>query len=463
VTVTESEVPAGWYPDPDDGGVSQRYWGGEGWSEHTRPAAMAGSAGSRHATFKRLAASSGAAEALETPATTQAPVPAEAEHEVESDVAAEPSVPAGWYPDPDDGGVSGRYWDGAAWTERTRSTVRPTPGSGRPATRAAAPSEAPAPAETAPEPAAESTSERDSSEHSLVAASSAAEEATTSASASHEPTAQPEDAVASNSVAPETAEADETMVLDAVPEREQSAEPVDEHVPVKPLGVADGAASPEKGEGSDLRAQAPSAEAAAVPAGWYPDPDDHGASHRYWDGEDWTEQTRPAAGPAAGSDSSPPSSPPQTSSQPVPEPAHAVPTGSPQWEPNGAPGVQPAGLALSSAGPTPVSYRQPEASAPPKRWWHPLARLVGLRGHAAATMPHGDSAQRERDIESFRQMEQGRLELLLGAVWANAMDGDVPSVLAAARLIETRSRLLGLDVPGPLEQGSSPVLDGRQE
>ncbi|HSP36545.1 MAG TPA: hypothetical protein VLR26_02200 [Frankiaceae bacterium] len=87
---------------------------------------------------------------------------------------------------------------------------------------------------------------------------------------------------------------------------------------------------------------------------------------------------------------------------------------------------------------------------------------MGLRTHAAAA-PAGDPAQRERDIQSFRQMEQGRLELLLGAVWAKAMEGDVPSVLAAARIIETRSRLLGLDVPSPLEQGSSPVLDGRKE
>lgn len=29
-----------------------------------------------------------------------------------------------------------------------------------------------------------------------------------------------------------------------------------------------------------------------VPAGWYPDPDDNGASQRYWDGDKWTEQTR---------------------------------------------------------------------------------------------------------------------------------------------------------------------------
>lgn len=35
-----------------------------------------------------------------------------------------------------------------------------------------------------------------------------------------------------------------------------------------------------------------------VPAGWYPDPDDNGVSQRYWDGNDWTEQTRPGERPA---------------------------------------------------------------------------------------------------------------------------------------------------------------------
>lgn len=46
------------------------------------------------------------------------------------------SIPAGWYPDPDDDGVSLRWWDGDDWTERTRSASapqripgpRPTPG-----------------------------------------------------------------------------------------------------------------------------------------------------------------------------------------------------------------------------------------------------------------------------------------------------------------------------------------------
>jgi hypothetical protein len=72
-------IAAGWYPDPDDGGASDRYWDGDGWTEQTRSA------------------------------------------------EAEPDVPAGWYPDPDDGGISQRYWDGDDWTERTRPTARTQP------------------------------------------------------------------------------------------------------------------------------------------------------------------------------------------------------------------------------------------------------------------------------------------------------------------------------------------------
>jgi hypothetical protein len=72
-------IAAGWYPDPDDGGESVRYWDGRDWTEHTRPA----------------------------------------EHE--------PEIAAGWYPDPDDGGISHRYWDGNDWTDRTRPASRPRP------------------------------------------------------------------------------------------------------------------------------------------------------------------------------------------------------------------------------------------------------------------------------------------------------------------------------------------------
>lgn len=39
-----------------------------------------------------------------------------------------------------------------------------------------------------------------------------------------------------------------------------------------------------------------------VPAGWYPDPDGK-PSQRFWDGSDWTEQTRPLLPPTSSSDS----------------------------------------------------------------------------------------------------------------------------------------------------------------
>ncbi len=31
-------IAAGWYPDPDDRGTSDRYWDGTDWTERTRPA-----------------------------------------------------------------------------------------------------------------------------------------------------------------------------------------------------------------------------------------------------------------------------------------------------------------------------------------------------------------------------------------------------------------------------------------
>jgi hypothetical protein len=38
---------------------------------------------------------------------------------------ADEQIPAGWYPDPTGDLSKIRYWDGAAWTEHTQSTVNP--------------------------------------------------------------------------------------------------------------------------------------------------------------------------------------------------------------------------------------------------------------------------------------------------------------------------------------------------
>ena len=50
-------------------------------------------------------------------------------------------------------------------------------------------------------------------------------------------------------------------------------------------------------------------------------------------------------------------------------------------------------------------------------------------------------------VEQLRSLEVERLDTLQHAVWQRAMNGDVPSAIAAARFIMARCRLLGLDGP----------------
>ncbi len=53
---------------------------------------------------------------------------------------------------------------------------------------------------------------------------------------------------------------------------------------------------------------------------------------------------------------------------------------------------------------------------------------------------------READgVDTHREMELQRLDALQRALWDKAMGGDVKAVNAIARLIEQRTRLLGLD------------------
>jgi hypothetical protein len=51
-----------------------------------------------------------------------------------------------------------------------------------------------------------------------------------------------------------------------------------------------------------------------IAAGWYPDPDDNGASQRWWDGTDWSETTRPT-----------PAARPRPTPTPAPAPAQYAP------------------------------------------------------------------------------------------------------------------------------------------
>lgn len=54
---------------------------------------------------------------------------------------------------------------------------------------------------------------------------------------------------------------------------------------------------------------------------------------------------------------------------------------------------------------------------------------------------------RESGAEEIRDQELDRLDRLQAAVWPRALQGDLPAVGAVVRIMERRSKMLGLDAP----------------
>ena len=67
---------------------------------------------------------------------------------------------------------------------------------------------------------------------------------------------------------------------------------------------------------------------------------------------------------------------------------------------------------------------------------------------------------READaVDHARTLELTRLDALQVGLWDKAVSGDVKAVNAVLRIIEQRSRLLGLDKPAAQPAGSGSVVD----
>lgn len=62
-------------------------------------------------------------------------------------------------------------------------------------------------------------------------------------------------------------------------------------------------------------------------------------------------------------------------------------------------------------------------------------------------------------VEQHRALELARLDALQVGLWDRAVGGDVKAVNAVLRIIERRSRLLGLDKPDVAHSGSGTVVD----
>lgn len=62
-------------------------------------------------------------------------------------------------------------------------------------------------------------------------------------------------------------------------------------------------------------------------------------------------------------------------------------------------------------------------------------------------------------VDQHRVLELARLDALQVGLWERAVTGDVKAVNAVLRIIEQRSRLLGLDKPEATSVGSGTVVD----
>lgn len=67
------------------------------------------------------------------------------------------------------------------------------------------------------------------------------------------------------------------------------------------------------------------------------------------------------------------------------------------------------------------------------------------------------------DAETQLQLDSITLDQLLQAVWPRASRGDVPSVLAALKIMERRARMLGTDAPVKLTHDFSSLTDQQIE
>ncbi len=68
--------------------------------------------------------------------------------------------------------------------------------------------------------------------------------------------------------------------------------------------------------------------------------------------------------------------------------------------------------------------------------------------------------EREADaVDQHRMLELQRLDALQVGLWDQAVAGDVKAVNAVLRIVQQRSRLLGLDKPEATPAGSESVVD----
>ena len=106
--------------------------------------------------------------------------------------------------------------------------------------------------------------------------------------------------------------------------------------------------------------------------------------------------------------------------------------------------------ATSYTSPNAIKLQQRRAAALDYRLqghaYHRIAKALGCHpstAHDYVVKPLRDMVPRET-AEAVLQLEMARLDAMQGAIFANAANGDIPSIDACLRIIHQRARLLGL-------------------
>jgi hypothetical protein len=86
--------------------------------------------------------------------------------------------------------------------------------------------------------------------------------------------------------------------------------------------------------------------------------------------------------------------------------------------------------------------------------WQRIAEETGYADATGAYAAYKRVIKRvqQQPADELREQELDRIDRLQLAAWPNAMKGDVRSILAIAKLMERRAKLLGLDSAIKIEQ-----------
>jgi hypothetical protein len=95
--------------------------------------------------------------------------------------------------------------------------------------------------------------------------------------------------------------------------------------------------------------------------------------------------------------------------------------------------------------------------------WATIAKETGYSGPSGAYKAYQRAAERliRPNLEEYRDMEIDRLDRLQAGVWQSAAQGNVKSIDAVLRIINTRARLLGLEAPQKI-QAEVTTYDGSE-